>query len=191
VIGGSFGDDTQMAGDAMRTASIPILLLCAVAALSACNRDSSSAPADNAGNAATRAKPKAPSIAKAGPTAAEQTAGMVQAATQGKSQLPVELKFDLGARPKVGQVLEINLALIAQIPANSITLQANGADDLTVAPEASQFDIPAEEAGGVYRQTLKVTPNAEGVSLVGVTVSLKHDDITEQRVFSIPIIAER
>jgi hypothetical protein len=188
VIGGSFGDDTQMAGDTMRTASIPILLLCAVAALSACNRDSSPAPADNA---ATRAKPKAPSPAKAGPTAAEQTSGMVQAATQGKSQLPVELKFDLGARPKVGQVLEINLALIAQIPANSITLQANGADDLTVAPEVSQIDIPAEEADGVYRQTLKVTPNAEGVSLVGVTVSLKHDDITEQRVFSIPIIAER
>jgi hypothetical protein len=189
VIGGSFGDDTQMAGDTMSTARIPILLLCAVAALSACNRDSSPAPA---GNDATRAKPKAPSPAKAGPTAAEQTSGMVQAATQGKSQLPVELKFDLGARPKVGQVLEINLALIAQIPANSITLQTNGADDLTVAPEASQFDIPAEEeAGGVYRQTLKVTPNVEGVSLVGVTVSLKHDDITEQRVFSIPIIAER
>ena len=188
MIGGGFGDDTQMAGDTMRTASIPILLLCAVAALSACNRDSSPAPADNA---ATRAKPKAPSPAKAGPTAAEQTAGMVQAATQGKSQLPVELKFDLGARPKVGQVLEINLALIAQIPANSITLQANGSGDLTVAPEVSQIDIPAEEADGVYRQTLKVTPNAEGVSLVGVTVSLKHDDITEQRVFSIPIIAER
>jgi hypothetical protein len=177
-----------MAGDAMRTTSIPILLLCAVAALSACNRDSN--PAPNA-NAAMRAKPKVPSPAKAGPTAAEQTAGMVQAATLGKSQLPVELKFDLGARPKVGQVLELNLALIAQIPASSITLQANGAEDLTVAPAASQFDIPAEDAGGVYRQTLKVTPNAEGVSLVGVTVSLKHDDITEQRVFSIPIIAER
>jgi hypothetical protein len=188
VIGSGFGDDTKMAGDALRTTSIPILLLCAVAALSACSRDSSSTSADNA---ATHAKPKTPSSARPGPTAAEQTAGMVQAATQGKSQLPVELKFDLGARPKVGQVLEINLALIAQIPANSITLQANGADDLTVAPEAGQFEIPAEEAGGVYRQTLKVTPNAEGVSLVGVTVSLKHDDITEQRVFSIPIIAER
>ncbi len=179
-----------MAVDAIRTTSIPILLLCAVAALSACNRDSSPVPA---GNAVTRPKPKAPAV-KAGPTAAEQTAGMVQAATQGKSQLPVELKFDLGARPKVGQELELNLAVIAQIPANAIALQASSADDLAVAPAASQFDIPAEEAEqaeAVYRQTLKVTPNAEGISLLGVTVSLKHDDITEQRVFSIPIIAER
>ncbi len=173
----------------MERTSIPILLLCAVASLSACNGDSGSAPA--AGNAVIRAKPKAPSATKRGPTAAEQTAGMVQAATQGKSQLPVELKFDLGARPRVGQLLEINLALIAQIPATSVTLQVKGDEDLTVAPDASQFNIPADEAAEVYRQTVKVTPNVEGVSLVGVTVALKHDDVTEQRAFSIPIIAER
>jgi hypothetical protein len=139
----------------------------------------------------TRANPKAPIAAKAGPTAAEQTAGMVQAPTQGKSQLPVELKFDLSQRPKVGQLLEINLALIPQIAAGSVTLQASGADDLTVAPGAGQFEIPAVEAGEVYRQTLKVTPNADGVSIIGVTVSLKNDTGAEQRVFSIPIIAER
>jgi hypothetical protein len=186
VIGGSFGDDTNMAGNT-KTTSIQILLFCAVAALSACNRDSSSAPA---GNAVT-AKPKAPIAVKSGPTAAEQTAGMVQAPSQGKSQLPVELKFDLSAKPKVGQALQINLALITQIPANSATLQLSGGDDLIVAPDASKFELPPEEAGEVYRQTVNVTPNAEGVSLVGVTVSLKHDEVTEQRVFSIPIIAER
>jgi hypothetical protein len=176
-----------MAGDP-RIRRIHILLLCAVAALSACNKDSGSAPA---ANSVTRAKPKAPVAAKAGPTAAEQTAGMVQAPTQGKSQLPVELKFDLSQKPKVGQLLEINLALIPQISANSVTLQVSGADDLTVAPDAGQFDIPAAEAGAVYRQTLKVTPNAEGVSIVGVTVSLKNDTGAEQRAFSIPVIAER
>jgi hypothetical protein len=91
----------------------------------------------------------------------------------------------------VGQLLEINLALIPQIAAGSVTLQASGADDLTVAPGAGQFEIPAVEAGEVYRQTLKVTPNADGVSIIGVTVSLKNDTGAEQRVFSIPIIAER
>ena len=176
-----------MAGNP-RIRRIHILLLCAVAGLSACNKDSSSAPA---ANSVTRANPKAPIAAKAGPTAAEQTAGMVQAPTQGKSQLPVELKFDLPQKPKVGQLLEINLALIPQIAAGSVTLQASGADDLTVAPGAGQFEIPAVEAGEVYRQTVKVTPNADGVSIVGVTVSLKNDTGAEQRVFSIPIIAER
>jgi hypothetical protein len=116
---------------------------------------------------------------------------MVQAATQGKSQVPVELKFDIAQRPKVGQPLDINLALITQISASSGSLQVTGADDVSVAAGASQFEIPSEEAGQVYRQTVNVTPNAEGVVLLGVTVSLKHDEIVDQRVFSIPIIAER
>jgi len=168
---------------------IQVLLLCAVAAaLSACNRDSES-PAPN--GAAAHVNPKAPVVARSGPTAAEQTAGMVEAANQGKSQVPVDLKFELGARPKVGQMLDINLALIPQIAASPASIQVNDADGLTVAPGTNQVDIPSAEAGEVYRHTVKVTPNAEGVLLVGVTVLLKHDEITDQRAFSIPIIAER
>jgi hypothetical protein len=176
-----------MAGDKMMT-STKVLLLCVTVAVAACNRDSGSAPA---ANAVSHIKPKAPVAPKPGATAAEQTAGMVQAASQGKSSVPVELKFDIAQRPKVGQPLDINLALIAQITASPATIQVTGADDISVAPGANQFDIPAEEAGEVYRETVNVTPNAEGVVLLGVTVSLKHDETVEQRVFSIPIIAER
>jgi hypothetical protein len=177
----------RMAADKLGTTRIQVLLLCAVALLSACDRDSGSAPASTA---TARVNPKAPVAAKSGPTAAEQTAGMVDAVALGKSQLPVELKFDLSQRPKVGQMLQINLALVAQIPASSATLQVANAEGLT-APDPTQFDIPAVEADEVYRHTVNVTPTAEGVLLLGVTVSLKHDDITDQRAFSIPIIAER
>jgi hypothetical protein len=187
VIDDIFGDDMGMAGTGAIT-RIHVLLLCAVAALSACNRDSAT-PA--ASTAVTHVKARAPLAAKNGPTAAEQTAGMVEAANQGKSQLPVELKFDLGGRPKVGQLLEINLALIPQIPASPVSIQVSDADGLTVVPGTNQLDIPTVEAGEVYRQTVKVTPNTEGVLLVGVTVSLKHDEVTDQRAFSIPVIAER
>ncbi len=55
----------------------------------------------------------APVAVKKGPTAAELTAGMVEAASQGKSQWPVQLKFELQQRPTVGQPLEINVALDA------------------------------------------------------------------------------
>src|SRR5450631_1723256 len=176
-----------MAAEMVRITRLQMLLLCAVALLSACNRDSGSAPA---ANAAAPVKPKAPVVAKSGPTAAEQTAGMVQAASLGKTQVPVELKFDLGGRPKVGQMLEINLALIAQSPASPATLQVSGAEGLTVVPGTNLFNVPSAEAGEVYRHTVNVTPNAEGVLLVGVTVLLKHDDVTDQQTFSIPIIAE-
>jgi hypothetical protein len=172
----------------LRKTGAGVLFLCAAAGLSGCNRDSGSTPAPTA---ATHVKPRAPAAVKPGATVAEQTAGMVQASSQGKSQVPVELKFELAQRPKVGQPLEINLALIAQISASPATIQLSGADDVSVAPGANQFEIASEEAGEVYKHTVSVTPNAEGVVLVGVTVVLKHDELVDQRVFSIPIIAER
>jgi hypothetical protein len=38
---------------------------------------------------------------------------------------------------------------------------------------------------------VNVTPAAEGVLLLGVTVSLKHDELTDLKSFSIPLIADR
>jgi hypothetical protein len=175
-----------MAGKKMMMGA-KVLPLCVAMALVACNKDSGSVPA---ANAVSHVKPKASVAPKPGATAAEQTAGMVQAASQGKSTVPVELKFDIAQRPKVGEPLTVNLALIAQIDASPATIQVTGADDVSIAPGANQFDIPSEAAGEVYRETVNVTPNAEGVVLLGVTVSLKHDEIVDQRVFSIPIIAE-
>lgn len=172
----------------LRSAGKVLLVCAAMAAMSACNRDSTPAPA---ANAVTHVKPKAPAAPKPGATAAEQTAGMVEAASQGKSTVPVELKFDISQKPKVGEPLAIDLAVIAQIDASPATIQVTGADDVSVAPDANQFDIPTEQAGEVYRQTVKVTPNAEGVVVLGVTVSLKHDEIVDQKAFSIPIIADR
>jgi len=176
-----------MAGDKMMTGA-HVLLLCAMLAVAACNRDSASTAAPKP---VSHIKPKAAAPAAPPATAAEQTAGMVEAAGQGKSSVPVELKFDIAQRPKVGQPLDIDLALIAQITASPATIQVSGADDVSVAPGTKQFDIASEEAGEVYRHTVNVTPNAEGVVLVSVTVLLKHDEVVDQRVFSIPIIAER
>jgi hypothetical protein len=66
-----------------------------------------------------------------------------------------------------------------------------GGDGLTVAPEAKQVDLPAVEAGQVYRQTVTVTAATDGVLLLGLTVLLKHDDLTDSRAFSIPLIVDR
>ncbi len=105
--------------------------------------------------------------------------------------MPVELKFDIAQRPKAGQPLDITLALVAQIDASPATIQLEGDEDVAVAPDAGKFDIPTVQAGEVYRETVHVTPKAEGVAVLGVTVSLKHDDVVEQRAFSIPILADR
>jgi hypothetical protein len=168
----------------MKTARV--LMLAALAVLSACHKDSGTPP-----QPIPTPHVRAPVIAKKGPSAAELTAGMVEAASQGKSQLPVELKFDLKQRPTPGQTLDIDIALIPQIDAGAAAIQVTGGDGLTVAPGANQIDLPAVAAGQVYRQSVKVTPTADGVLLLGLTVSLKHDEMTESRAFSLPLIVER
>jgi hypothetical protein len=160
-----------------------ILLLCAIAALTACHGDSGQSAA---GKRAARAH--APVLAKKGPTPQELTVGMVEAVTQGKSQVPVELKFDVLQRPAMGKALEIAIALMPQISAEQATIRVMGSDGLEVPPDQRQIDIASVEAAEVYRSTVSVTPTADGVLFLGFTVTLNHDEITESRTFAIPII---
>jgi hypothetical protein len=156
-----------------------------MAALGACHGDSGAPPQTGATPHVRAALPT-----KKGPTAAELTSGMVEAVSQGKSQLEVQLKFDLRQKPTVGQPLDVDIAVMPQIDAGAAQVQISGGEGLTVAPGAEQIELPNVQANEVYRQSFKVTPTAEGVLLLGLTVSLKHDEMTESRVFSIPVIAE-
>jgi hypothetical protein len=164
-------------------------MLCTVAGLCACHRDQGS------GEPPPPPKPKphivVPVIAKKGPTVEDLTSGMVEAASQGKSLLPVQLKFDMRQRPKLGQVLDIDVALIAQSDATSGDIQVAGGDGITVAADTAHITLQGVEGGQVYRQSLKVTPTAEGVLLLNMTISLKRDELSDSRTFSIPLIVER
>jgi len=181
VIGGIFGDHRHM-----KTGRVLFLFVgCSVAVIAACHGDS---------GAPTQAVP-VPQVrtavpVKKGPTAAELTAGMVEAVSQGKSQLGVQLKFDLRQKPIVGQPLDVDIAVMPQIDAVAAQVQITGGDGLTVAEGSSQIELPNVQAEEVYRQSFKVTPTADGVLLLSLTISLKHDEMTESRVFSIPVIAE-
>jgi hypothetical protein len=177
VIAGGFRDHSRIMN---RTA----LLLCAVMALAGCHRDAGQPPAATPA-AATAAK--APVAERHGPTPEEQTAGMVEAASQGKSQAPVTVKFDLGSRPAVGQPLEIAIALIPQIAAGA-TVEVSASPGLTLAGDESKFEFASVEPNVVYRHNVKLTPSAEGVLFVNLNVSLKHDELTDTRVFSFPVI---
>jgi hypothetical protein len=159
-------------------------MLCAAAAAGACHGDSGTPPP-----VAATAHASVPVATKKGPSVKELTAGMVDAAAQGKSSLAVALKFDLQQRPVLGQPLDINIAVVPQIDAGAAQVQIAG-DGFTLASGANSIDLPPVEAGQVYRETVKVTPSAEGVLVLGLTVSLKHDEMTESRSFSIPVIVQ-
>ena len=133
---------------------------------------------------------RAASSAQKGPTIAEQTVGMVSAVSLGKSALPVALKFDLAARPQVGQPLTINLVVLPQIPADSGSIAVTSADGFEPLAVGAAADLEAVAPEEVYRRSIKVTPARPGVLLLTLGVSLKHDETSETREFSVPILVE-
>jgi hypothetical protein len=157
--------------------------LCLVAVLSACHRDE-----QHASEAAPAPQRRAPvPVQRAGPPE-ESTAGMVEAASQGKSQMPVSLKFDLLQRPVAGRPLEVAIALLPQIAGGPATIDVTGSEGVQLAGGDGQIAFPTVEPQQVYRHSITLTPTAEGVSVVSLNVTLKHDEMTESRVFSVPLI---
>jgi hypothetical protein len=173
-----------MSSAIMRTfMKLRILIFCGLAALTACHRDSGTAPAAKA-----TAHVKAAAAPAPGPTAREQTATMVEAATVGKSQVPVALKFEVLQRPMQGQPVEIAIALLPQISAHPAIIEVTGSEAMAVGAEEHQIEFAEVEPEQVYRHSIKVTPTAEGVFLLTLNVSLKHDQMIDTRLFSVPII---
>jgi len=132
------------------------------------------------------ARAKAPVAVQ--PGVQELTAGMVEAASQGKSQAPVALKFDLAQRPVQGEPLEVIIALLPQIAASPATIDVSAPEGLKLADGDGRIEFPSVDAAQVYRHTIKLTPMAEGVFVLNFAVSLKHDQLTDSRTFSVPII---
>ncbi len=131
--------------------------------------------------------PSAPASAKKRATLDDQTAGMVTAVGLGKSALPVVVKFGLTSRPKADAPLAIDIAVTPQIAAESLLVQVMPSDGLNTSAVGPDLSLSPVDAGGVYRHSFTVTPSQAGVLLLGLNVSLKHDEITESRVFSIPV----
>ncbi len=159
------------------------LAFVAAGLLAACHGEPKQAPAVTPASATS-----APAVVKRGPTPEELTAGMVEAVTIGKSTAPVAVKFDLPQRPAVGKRFEIVIAVLPQIAASSAMVQVSGSEGLQIAPNLAPIEIPSLDPGQVYRLSIPVTPTADGVHLLGLSVSLKQDDSAESRSFSVPII---
>jgi hypothetical protein len=160
-----------------------VILLLAIAGAAACHRDPGSAPA-----APVKPKPGVQAAAPSQGSNPQQLTDMVEAVAQGKAQAPIELKFDLLERPVQGQPLEVAIALLPQIAARSATVAVTGSEGLKVDAGEEQFEFPAVAAAQVYRHSIKVTPTSEGFYLLTLAVSLQHDQTSDSRVFSVPIL---
>ena len=107
------------------------------------------------------------------------------------STVPVRLKFELRQRPAVGQPLPIDLAVVPLAAADAATVDVADSTDFRVAAGDREFDVGTMVPNTVYRHRISVTPaDGGGVLQLDVSVTLRRDEITEVRRFTVPIIVD-
>jgi len=112
---------------------------------------------------------------------------MANAVVTGKTSAPVDLKYDVLAKPDVGKPFEIELALLPRLAADALEVEVTGIPGLTVVSGgATRF----EGVAGGSRHVVKalVQADAPGIYYANVVVKMVTQVQTEARTFSVPVV---
>jgi len=116
-----------------------------------------------------------------------EDARMANAVATGKTSAPVDLKYDLLARPDVGQPFEIELALLPRASASALEVEVTGIPGLVVVSGGTaRFDGVA--TGGRHVAKVTVQADAAGIYYANVVVRMINQAQTEVRTFSVPVV---
>jgi hypothetical protein len=152
------------------------------AALAGCGAD---APPDS--TAVPQAPPSVPASATEQATA-KLTEGMTTAVVMNKTPSVVTVKFDLRARPEIGQPLAIALVFVPQIEGAALGATFVADTGLTVPGDQPPAQFAPVKAGAGYTYELKVIPDANGVHYVSAVVQLQVDAVARMQTYSVPVI---
>ena len=156
--------------------------LAAVPTLVGCARDGTSAAGKAGSDAASASKPATP-----GKGSVE---GMVSAvSSSGKPGAPVELKFDIAAKPELGKPLQVTVAVVPRgegISQLRVVFQSNEAVEVQAGNEMPVQERPAD--GVAVSHTVTVVPRREGVFYLGAVALVDGAGGSVARSFAIPII---
>jgi hypothetical protein len=130
---------------------------------------------------------KAVVVAKSGE---EDLADMVAAVAGAKAASPVELKFALPTRPEVGQVMDLDVAVVPREPVpDSLSVSFQVADGLDIV-EGSQLQHVGKLVDGTpIRHVVRILPKRDGIFALTAVVSFAASNQDWSRTFSIPVIA--
>jgi hypothetical protein len=162
---------------------------CALTALAslavACGGGGGNSAADKAVPA--EAAGKASKQAAAAAAKAAEDDGLANAVAVGKTAAAVDLKYNLAARPALGQPFELELVLLPRVAADALEVQATGMPGLVVAGgAAAKFDQVVADEKYAAKVLLQVTE--PGLYYVGVTAQLVNKVQTDSRTFSVPVV---
>lgn len=140
------------------------------------------------GTAAAQARKKT-SHAELSNPANRSPADMVAAVSGGKAGPPVELKFELREAPEANQILDVDIAVLADAPAiDGISGKFVTGDGLELVEGGVLAAVDKPARGSIIRHVVQVIPKEDGIFTVNAIVSVDLANVSLTRSFSIPVI---
>jgi hypothetical protein len=173
-------NDTFRPGAATRVFTVVAL----AAVLAACGRgeDEQAAATDT-----PPATAGAPAGGAAAPAESPDDKRMANAVVTGKTTAPVDLKYDVLAKPDVGQPFEIELAFLPRLAADTLEVEVTGIPGLTVVSGGSNR-FEGVLAGERHVAKVLVQADAPGIYYANVVAKMVTQVQTEARTFSVPVV---
>jgi hypothetical protein len=157
-----------------------------VLGVSGCSSGDKPAAATSSANAKARKQHK--SIPT---TPGEQPLGdMVAAVSASKAGPPVEMKFSLPTRPEVGQVMDIDVAVVPREPVpDNVSVSFQVVDGIDIVDGSQLERVGNLVEGTPIRHVVKILPKRDGIFALTAVVSFTSANQDASRTFSIPVIA--
>ena len=161
--------------------------LAGIAGCGSGDKPTANGPSAAAASAKAHKQPKATLPAKPGE---EELGDMVAAVSASKPGPPVEVKFALPTRPEVGQVMDLDVAVVPRDPVPeslSVSFQVVDGIDIVDGSQLERVDNLVD--GKPIRHVVRILPKRDGIFALTAVVSFAVSNQDWTRTFSIPVIA--
>jgi len=160
-----------------------VLAVVALAAvLAACGRGEEQAAVTQAPSATAEG-----GATSAAPVETPEDKRLANAVPTGKTAAPVDLKYDVLAKPQVGQPFEIELALLPRLAADALEVEVTGIPGLAiVSGGVAKFE--GVSSGDRHVVRVLVQADAAGIYYANVVARMITQSRSEARTFSVPVV---
>lgn len=147
---------------------------------------------EDQGTASNKAAPAAPAKVAQAVTAASAPDArnddhMANAVVTSKSAAAVDLKYDVLAKPEVGQTFEVELRFLPRLPADSLEAQIGDMPGLTLLGERTLKFVKVGTSQP-YKARVPVRADAAGLYYLSVIVKMTTQLQSDTRAFSVPVV---
>jgi hypothetical protein len=144
---------------------------------------------DEEAAAAKAGMAKADKTAPAAPpaNADEKHERLAAAVVDSKTTAPIDMQYDVLAKPALGQPFEVEMTFTARLPADKLETEITEAPGLTLVGEKTATFSPVE-GGQSYAAKVLVQGDNPGLYYIGVIAKMSTKVQTETRAFAIPVV---